>query len=128
MPIDKISLSDPFAYEESNTAKGAPESNRLKLKRSPKTISYSTKTVNSESDVTYIRQGIYQNNMQTTLDFIPLTKDTIKQTDQGNYIPKNGTIGSKTYFMHRMIIACENLEQIKPIRSHSQNQSLPSEE
>lgn len=125
MPIDRVSLSDPFAHEEVSNNNSSAKSHDSKAKKSPTTISYSKMTVNSENDLAYIREGINQKKMQQIHDYTPFIDDTIEQTHQKDSIPKRTTIGSKTYFMPRMIIACEKLE---PIISNKHNQSLPSEE
>ncbi len=128
MPIDKVSLSDPFAFQNSDSQTILSQAHIKQQKRPPKTIVYAKMTANSENDLVYIRHG----HQQSSGDMPVL--DPISQTDfpgmrSKTALPaKRFSIGSKNYFMPRMIIACEKLDPIKPSSSKKLNQSLPSEE
>ena len=110
MPLDRISLCDPFDYKRCDREIG---SSQIKEKRHPKTLTYSKTAVNSESDLVYIRRGVSQSSLPSkNEDYqIPSIGNVSKSiiNDQ-----KPISIGSKTYFMPHMIIACENISITNP--------------
>ena len=120
MPIERISLSDPFSYEVAkHQNRSSVSSEQRKSTKLPQTISYIKRTVNSESDLAYIRKGVNQHKIpplpsRFTL-FEAKTSDTLTE-------PAPRSIGSKTYFMPQMIFG------IDPKNSHRPSQSLSPEE
>ena len=125
MPIERISLSDPFSYEVAkHQNRSSVSSEKRKSTKLPQTISYIKRTVNSESDLAYIRKGVNQHTIpplpsRFTL-FEAKTSDTL--TEPAPSLQKSISIGSKTYFMPQMIIG------IDPKNFHRPNQSLSPEE
>jgi hypothetical protein len=128
MPIEKVSLNDPFAYQNSDTETSSTQNLNNPLKRHRKTMQYSKITANSETDLAYIRLGSNQRKVQLEAAGNIQFLDPIENLPHTDSPPKKVSIGSKNYFMPRMIIACEKLEPIKPINSKKSNQSLVSEE
>ncbi len=115
MPIDRISVCDPFDYKKSED-KISQEPCQSKEKKNPKTLTYAKTIVNSESDLVYIRQGVSESSLlQKHEDYqMPLIQEGFKSMINEH---KPISIGYKTYFMPQMIIACENLAKQPPNKS-----------
>ena len=123
MPIEKISLSDPFSHDNATLQNRSLLGSNQRKSRLPHTISYVKRTVNSETDLAYIRKGAYKPTIQQTQSRFPSFEVGIseKLALSAPILDKTKSIGSKTYFMPQMIIGVDP----KP---HCANQLLSSDE